>query len=297
VIPAACFLVEAPAMIEIDPRVDVVFKNLFGSPEHPRLTMSFVNSLLAMAGLPKAVQLTIQNPFQLADFLGQKESELDILYNDESGHQVQLEMQILRHPGLARRMLHNWTQLYQSQLLEKMAYHQHVPVVCFWILDEPLWYDDNWLHVFQCRDEKTGRILHEDLCIVTVELPVWTRWLKDQKSSIIDLEGKWLYFLTRAKGMDEEKLLATLSDPEFTEAMEVIKGYTTEQKQRHAYDMRQNYHHIVASFKAAGFDEGKLEGKLEDAQRMKAKGYSVEQIAEITGLDPARIQALDSREP
>jgi hypothetical protein len=51
-------------MIEIDPRVDVVFKNLFGSPEHPRLTMSFVNSLLAMAGLPKAVQLTIQNPFQ-----------------------------------------------------------------------------------------------------------------------------------------------------------------------------------------------------------------------------------------
>jgi hypothetical protein len=49
-------------IIEIDPRVDVVFKNLFCSPEHPQLTMSFVNSLLAMAGLPKAVQLTIQNP-------------------------------------------------------------------------------------------------------------------------------------------------------------------------------------------------------------------------------------------
>jgi hypothetical protein len=57
-------------LIEIDPRVDVVFKNLFGSTEHPRLTMSLVNSLLAMAGLPKAVQLTIQNPFQLADFPG-----------------------------------------------------------------------------------------------------------------------------------------------------------------------------------------------------------------------------------
>jgi predicted transposase/invertase (TIGR01784 family) len=143
-------------------------------------------------------------------------------------------------------MLHNWAQLYQSQLLEKMAYHQHVPVVCFWILDEPLWYDDNWLHIFQCRDEKTGRILHEDLSIVTVELPVWTRWLKEQKSSIIDLESKWLYFLTRAKGMDEQQLLATLPDPEFKEALEVINGFTKEEKRRHAYDMRENYQCTLA---------------------------------------------------
>lgn len=279
-------------MIEIDPRVDVVFKNLFGSPEHPRLTMSFVNSLLVMAGLPKAVQLTIQNPFQLADFLDQKESELDILYVDETGQQVQLEMQILRHPGLPQRMLHNWTQLYQNQLLERMAYHQHVPVVSFWTLDEPLWHDDNWLHVFQCSDEKTNRILHEDLCIVTIELPVWTKWLKEQKSSIIEGVEKWLYFLTRAKGMDEQQLLATLADPEFTEALEVIKGYTIEQKQRHAYDMRQNYHHLVASYKA----EGKSERSFEIAQTMKDKGYSVEQIAEITGLDHSQIQSISANE-
>ena len=75
----------------------------------------------------------------------------------------------------------------------------------------------------------------------------------------------------------------------------MIKGYTTEQKRRHAYDMRENYQRILASFKATDFAEGKLEGKLEDAQKMKAKGYPVEQIAEITGLDTARIQALDTK--
>jgi hypothetical protein len=37
-------------MIEIDPRVDVVFKNLSGSPEHPELTESFVNSLYGRSG-------------------------------------------------------------------------------------------------------------------------------------------------------------------------------------------------------------------------------------------------------
>jgi hypothetical protein len=53
-------------IIEIDPRIDVVFHNLFGSPEHPTLTMNFVNSLLEEVQLPKAVELTIANPFQVS---------------------------------------------------------------------------------------------------------------------------------------------------------------------------------------------------------------------------------------
>ena len=65
--------------------------------------------------------------------------------------------------------------------------------------------------------------------------------------------------------------------------------------------MRENYQRILASFKATGFDEGEargeVKGKLEVARKMKAKGYSDEQIAEITGLDPAQIQALYSKEP
>jgi hypothetical protein len=87
-------------------------------------------------------------------------------------------MQIRRHKDLPQRMLHNWTQIYQRQLKKGKAYKDHVPVVCFWIFDNTFWNDHRWLHVFQCQDKETGRILHGDLCIVTVELPVWTKWLK-----------------------------------------------------------------------------------------------------------------------
>lgn len=48
-----------------------------------------------------------------------------------------------------------------------------------------------------------------------MELPVWSTWIMEQKSSIMDLPGKWLYFLTNAKGMDDRQLLDTLEDPEF----------------------------------------------------------------------------------
>ena len=95
-------------------------------------------------------------------------------------------------------------------------------------------------------------------------------------------------------------LLATLSDPEFKEAMEVINGYTAEQKRRHAYDMRENYQRILASFKATGFDEGLAEGEargevkrnLEVARAMKAEGLSLDQIQRITGLSPSDIEKL-----
>ena len=41
----------------------------------------------------------------------------------------------------------------------------------------------------------------------------------------------------------------------------MINGYTTEQKRRHAYDMRENYQHILASYKATGFDKALAEGE------------------------------------
>jgi predicted transposase/invertase (TIGR01784 family) len=72
----------------------------------------------------------------------------------------------------------------------------------------------------------------------------------------------------------------------------VINGYTTEQKRRHAYDMRENYQRILASYKATDFDEGKLEGKLEDAQNMKTEGLPLDQISRITGLVLADIEKL-----
>jgi len=123
-------------ILDIDPRVDIVFKKLFGSPDHPAITLSFVNGILEAAGLPKAVTLSIENPFRLADFRGNKSSELDILYTDETGKDIQLEMQIEAHSGLARRMIHNWSQLYIGQLKQVENYVDHRPVVSIWILNQ-----------------------------------------------------------------------------------------------------------------------------------------------------------------
>ncbi|MBU0936258.1 MAG: Rpn family recombination-promoting nuclease/putative transposase, partial [Spirochaetes bacterium] len=213
-------------IIEIDPKVDVVFHNLFGSPEHSGLTLSFVNSLLAKVGLPIAVELEICNPFLPAKFVNQKSTTLDILYKDAQKRQIQLEMQMQSHAGLSQRMLHNWSQVYQRQLLKGDSFHRHIPVISVWILNESLFKDQFWLHYFQCYDCQSRKVLHGDMNVVTVELPVWQKTPEAGLATSLDYLGKWLYFLSKAKGMEQEQLLNTLPEPEFSEAVELMSGFT-----------------------------------------------------------------------
>jgi predicted transposase/invertase (TIGR01784 family) len=300
-------------IIDIDPCVDIVFKKLFGSPEHPALTKSFVNAMLEAAGLPIAVDLTIQNPFRLAEFEGEKSSELDILYKDASGRNIQLEMQVAAHAGLSQRMIHNWAQLYYRQIGKSQDYYSHRPVISIWILDKAMFRDGHWLHLFRFNCPKNGRILHEDASIVTVELPVWMKLNRRSEHGILKVVEKWTYFLTHADGAEGNDIVSALGDPVFEEAVEIMVEITRSEKMRHAYDMRKNYQHIIASYKRTGYEEGKAEGMAdgkaegiaqglaegkaegkaealrETARTMKARGMSIEDIAAITGLSVGEI--------
>lgn len=139
-------------------------------------------------------------------------------------------------------------------------------------------------------------MLHEDLCIITIELPTWQHWLNEDKESILEPLNRWLYFLTRAAGSEEEALLRQLEGPEFKEAVNVIEGYTKEQKRRHAYDMRENYKRLVQAYVSTGYDKGVEKGReetnLENARKMRAKGMSDADIIDITGLTPEDLAGL-----
>ena len=47
--------------------------------------------------------------------------------------------------------------------------------------------------------------------------------------------------------------------------------------------------------KEEGIKEGKKAGKIEDAKKMIKKGYSVEEICDITGLEREEIETLKAQ--
>jgi hypothetical protein len=322
-------------ILDIDPRVDIVFKKLFGSPDHPAVTRSFVNGILEAAGFSRAVDLHIENPFRLADFRGNKSSELDILYTDETGKEIQLEMQIESHAGLARRMIHNWSQLYIGQLKQGQNYIDHRPVVSIWILNQDTFKTDHWLQVFSFNCSKSGVTLHGDAVILTVELPVWAKHsgidIKsgiDRKEvpvpdaatqsselsgspqrAILDSVDRWNWFLTTARGQEIGELTRSLPDPVFKEAVNIMKDFSRQRALRHAYDMRRNQEFIIASYKRTGYDEGleagkadgkiagRAEGRAEDARRMIEYGIALDAVASITGIALEDLQKIASGQP
>ena len=205
-------------------------------------------------------------------------------------------MQIAAHSGLTQRMMHNWTQLYYRQLGKGQEYYEHRPVIAIWILDESLFKDGEWFHVFRFNCLSTGGLLHGDACIIAVELPVWSDLNQCAGQGILKGIEKWNFFLTQARGQEDELFVSILEDPVFKEAVEIMVNFTRSEKMRHAYDMRRNYPGIIESYKRTGYERGIAEGKAvalrETAKKMKARNLSIDDIADMTGLSSQEIMSL-----
>ena len=62
---------------------------------------------------------------------------------------------------------------------------------------------------------------------------------------------------------------------------------------RMSKEMYQIDHAIrMRTAKEQGIEQGRIKGRIEVAKKMKARGMSVEEIAELTGLSPQEIENL-----
>ena len=84
--------------IGIDPTVDYAFKLLLGNPQHPNITLHFLNAVLGDQA--RITEIEIINPI-----LGQQDdldklSILDVAARDSTGRQYDIEMQTSLPAGL-----------------------------------------------------------------------------------------------------------------------------------------------------------------------------------------------------
>ena len=82
--------------------IDILFKKIFGSRDHPTTTLALLNAILEAIGRPLAKSVDILNPYELAQFEGNKDSVLDIKAEDDLGRTFQVEMQVRAYPRLGR---------------------------------------------------------------------------------------------------------------------------------------------------------------------------------------------------
>ncbi|WP_010241139.1 Rpn family recombination-promoting nuclease/putative transposase, partial [Clostridium arbusti] len=79
-------------MCRLNPKVDLLFKKLFASPENKDLLISFINSMLSEHEQISDIEL--KNPYNIANYRKGKMTILDIKAVDEKGVWYDIEMQL-----------------------------------------------------------------------------------------------------------------------------------------------------------------------------------------------------------
>jgi predicted transposase/invertase (TIGR01784 family) len=206
-------------MCRINPRVDFAFKKLFGSEENNDLLPALVNAILEPE--IKIAELTVKNPYNLADYKAGKLSILDIKAKDDGGRWYNIEMQVNEDAHYDKRAIFYWAKLVTEQLTEGRMYAELKSTISINILDflytpgERFHSRYGILNRETCEDDR----LHGVFDLHYLELRKFHKRF-DELTTALD---RWATFLSRAHELDKRALPSGMTgDPYIQKAVEAV---------------------------------------------------------------------------
>jgi predicted transposase/invertase (TIGR01784 family) len=217
----------------IDPKVDCVFKTLFGSDDHRDLLIHFLNALLAEDLAAPIADVDILNPYNERETLDDKLTVVDVKARDAARRIFQIEIQLLVFANLAPRILYAWADLFSQQLQRGGDYRALQPVYAIWILDGTLFRErPEYAHRYRWRDDR-GRPLIDHGTIRVYELSKF-----DVEPVQSDAE-RWLRFLKDGESLDPTRLPAWMQPSIMRSAMSTLNAFSEKERDYHRYQSRQ----------------------------------------------------------
>lgn len=222
-------------ILGIDPKVDYVFKRMFGVEENRDLLINLIHSIMQPRPEEQIAEVEFLNPFNEKESATDKLSILDIKARDQHGRQFNVEMQMLAHAFFRQRVLYYWAVLHQRQLQEGESYATLRPTVSVCFVNDELFPSIPDYHlVFRLINTRHGVSLTDDIVVHLVELP---KFALSAEQLVTPLD-KWAYFFVHGAELDTDVLPGSLNTPEFNRAMGVLEMFTKSELERDRYEMR-----------------------------------------------------------
>ncbi len=269
----------------IDPKVDYVFKRLFGDEDNALLLVDLLNAVLRFPAGRMVSGVTLLNPFMARDFAEGKVSVLDIRARDDPGRQFLLEMQRIVRPDFPRRVVYYWAGTHSEQLLRGDDYEQLLPTFGICWLNESMFQDSAWHHTFHVYDDEHQVVLCKDLEIHVLELSKFAVPVEQVQTPL----QRWSYFLKHGASLDPDALPATLDVPVIRQAVEVLVKISQSELERQRYLERQRVERDAISL-AAAYKRG--EERLRAAEEELRAAQEKARLAQEKGIVIGRIQLL-----
>ena len=302
----------------INPFTDWGFKHIFGREESKDVLIEFLNDLLQGERVITDVRF-LNNEQQSEQFEGRKVI-YDIFCETDTGEHLIIEMQNRWQEHFKDRGLYYMSQAVVQQAVTgskwnfKLAAVYGVFFINF-VLDKEE--TDCFRKDVALVELNTGKVFNNKFRQIYIELPQF----KKEESECQTFFEYWIYILKHMDNLekipflDEKAIFKRLSEiasrpnltkeeraqyeaewrmynDYFNSIESAEKKARMEQEEARAKGLAEGLAEGHAEGRAEGRAEGLAEAKLEDAQKMKSKGYPIADIAEITGLSIEEINNL-----
>ena len=279
----------------LDPKMDFVFKNIFGSEKHPNILISFLNATLKPKDLITEVE--IKNTDLNKGYIEDKFSRLDVKATTSNDEIINIEIQLKNEYNMIKRSLYYWSKLYSEQLNEGEDYSLLKRTICINILNFKYLKTRMFHSVYRMKEIHTNEELSDIEEIHFIEIPKLEDGL-DEKDMLV----AWIEFL---KNPESEKVRSLeMSVDEIREAKDELIKMSNDDTQRELYEMRaKTLRDKISALNEAerkgikkGREEGRKEGEknkaIEIAKSLINLGLDKESIAKSTGLDLCEVEKL-----
>ncbi len=308
-------------MSKVNPKIDLVFKKLFGTDKNINLLQSLVNSILPEE--EQLVTLELKNPYNPSDYISGKISYLDIKAKDEKGRLYDIEMQVAPYDFFGMRLLFYWAKLYGSQLKSGNTYDDLRKTIVISLIDFNYFKDPKGKARFHRRiglcdlDTKEMYKQTDGIELQFVELKKFKKELPDIHSTL----ERWITFMNKSHEYTKDTLPKELaSDEEIIKAMEELEVMSFNEEEREHYENQEKkYLDKLALERQAQRDKEKQqkrekekqqkreqrekefkaaiikvrnERNIEIAKALKQNGANLELIIKSTGLTKEQIDEL-----
>jgi predicted transposase/invertase (TIGR01784 family) len=260
------------------PKLDLVFKKIFGDENNTDLLIDFISSVLDVP-VNSITNVEIVDNEVIPESIEKKFCRLDLLLkiNDEL---INIEIQVNNYHDYKERTLFYWSKVYSNQLKKGEDYIELKNTITINIVDFKLFDCAESHSSFMVYETTRHEKLTDKLRIEFLELPKGSTY----KSS--DRLQEWFNFLnvTNEEGLDMlEK--TTINPTIIGKAITVVRQMSADEKFLRDVQKREetlmNERSALKIAKKEGIQQGVLQRNAELIAKWKSKGLSDEQIQDL----------------
>ena len=322
-----CIVIGGKKAKFIDPLSDWGFKKLFGTEANKEILLEFLRDLFPDKRIEEIAYLNNENQ-GLSE--SDRKSVFDVVCRTVAGDRFIVEVQKKDQRYFMERSLYYSTFPVQEQGLRGDWDFRLTPVYMVGILNFTLKHDcpggtaaenagnPKLIHRYDLRERETGELMTDNLHFVFIEVGAFDR-KEEELESVMD---KWMFvlknmarLLDRPEALQERifrKLFETAQIAAMSHEEQVLyrDNMMTENDYRNCIDFAREEGHASgfaegiaegearglaageAKGRAEGIAEGEAKGIVAVAKSMKAKGYAIADIMDVSGLSQKEVEEL-----